>query len=611
MAEFPIPEIAAVPESQSSKKGQFGVALEPEVVKICVFAVLVGFVGGVVAQALLELIYLFTNIFYYGKFSFAITNPANHHLGIWAIFIPPIGGLLVGVMIYFWEPTLKGHGIPEAMESVLFGHSRMRIRVALLKPLATAFAIGTGGPFGAEGPIIQTGAAIGSLFGQAIGLTPYYRRVLLASGAAAGMAATFTAPLAGILVAVELLLFEWRARSFIPVALAASVATGVRIYFVGWKPLFPMPAYKLTGTNELWLFALLGVIAGVIGIAMIRVLSWLEDFFDELPIKRALIWSPVIGAFILGGIGYFYPQVLGTSYDTIRDMLNDRLTVGNLIGISVAKFGALVISLGSGTTGGVFAPSLVVGGGIGAAYAILFQHIFPSLVSNPAFYALAAMAAVFGGIARAPLTSIVFLFELSHNPNALLPLIVCVVISDGFVRLFSRDSIMTVKLVKRGLIVLQDYSVPVLMRARIDQVMHKQFTQLHADDELRAVLANFSHSEIGFIPVVEKDCSLVGIVEPHDLLRTEPPDHHFKMRELARRDFVIAYPGELIDQVHRDMMLKNTENVVVVDPANKLKPVGVARANDILQLRRWLMEEETREERSRDKKTPENSATRI
>ena len=595
MADFPVSELATVPEAQSSKKGQFGVALEPEVVKICVFAVLVGFVSGLVAQALLELIYLFTNIFYYRRFSFAITNPANHHLGAWAILIPPIGGLLVGVMIYFWEPTLKGHGIPEAMESVLFGHSRMRIRVAILKPLATAFAIGTGGPFGAEGPIIQTGAALGSLFGQAIGLTPYYRRVLLASGAAAGMAATFTAPFAGILVAIELLLFELRARSFIPVALAASVATGVRIYFAGWTPLFPAPAFKLTGMNELWLFALLGILMGMVGIAMIRTLSWLEDFFDELPIKHALIWSPAIGALILGVIGYFYPQVLGTSYDTIRDMLNDRLGAGKLIGISVAKFWALVISLGSGTTGGVFAPSLVVGGGLGSAFAMLCQHIFPRLVSDPAFYALAAMAAVFGGIARAPLTSIVFLFELSHNPNALLPLIVCVMISDGFVRLFSRESIMTIKLVKRGLIVLQDYSVPVLMRARIDQVMRKQFNQFKAEDELREVLKNFVPGDVSFVPVVENDGALAGIVEPHDLLRTEPPDHHFKMREIARRDFVLAFPGELIDQVHRDMMLKNTENVVVAEPGSRV-PIGIARANDILQLRRWLMEEETREE---------------
>ena len=227
-------------------------------------------------------------------------------------------------------------------------------------------------------------------------------------------------------MAVELLLFELRARSFIPVAFAAAVATGVRIHFAGWAPLFPTPAYRLTSMTELWLFAVLGILMGVVGVVMIRVLAWLEDFFDDLPIKHALIWSPVIGAFILGVIGYFYPQVLGTSYDTIRDMLNDRLTAGHLVGISVAKFSALTISLGSGTTGGVFAPSLVVGGGLGAAFAIGMHHLLPTVVGDPAFYALVAMAAVFGGIARAPFTSIVFLFELSHNPNALLPLIAAV-----------------------------------------------------------------------------------------------------------------------------------------------------------------------------------------
>src|SRR5579883_2159680 len=345
MMDSTLPDVETAPRTDLPKKGNFGVALEPEVVKISGYALLVGLIGGLVAEGLLELIYLFTNIFFYGKFSFAITSPAYNHLGLWVILIPTIGGFLVGLMVYFWEPTLKGHGIPEAMEAVLFSHSRMRLRVAFLKPLATALAIGTGGPFGAEGPIIQTGAAFGSLFGQAVGLTPYYRRVLLASGAAAGMAATFTAPLAGILVAVELLLFELRARSFIPVALAASVATGVRVHFAGWAPLFPMPEYKITGMRELWLFALMGILMGVVGIIMIRALSWLEDFFDHLPIRYAAIWSPVIGAVILGAIGYFYPRAFGTSYDTIRDMLNDRMTAGGLVGAAVAKFWALVISL--------------------------------------------------------------------------------------------------------------------------------------------------------------------------------------------------------------------------------------------------------------------------
>jgi chloride channel protein, CIC family len=607
MADLPVSELATSTEVFSHEKGQFGIALEPQVIKICGFAMIVGAIGGLVAQGLIELIYFFTNLFFYGRISFAQVYPTGNHLGLWVILIPAIGGLIVGLLIYFFEPTLKGHGIPEAMEAVLFGHSRMRLRVAILKPLATALAIGTGGPFGAEGPIIQTGGAIGSLLGQRLGLTPYNRRVLLASGAAAGMAATFTAPLAGILVAIELLLFELRARSFIPVALAASVATGVRVHFAGWAPLFPMPAYKITGMRELWLFALMGILMGVVGIIMIRVLSWLEDFFDHLPIKAAAIWCPVIGAIILGVIGYFCPRAFGTSYDTIRDMLNDHMTAGSLVGAAVAKFWALVISLGSGTTGGVFAPSLVVGGGLGAVFGMAAKHLLPTLVSDPGFYSLVAMAAVFGGIARAPFTSIVFLFELSHNPNSLLPLIICVMISDGFVRLFSRDSIMTVKLVKRGLIILQDYSVPVLMRARIDQVMRKQFAVVKADEELRAVIEKFVPGDIAFIPVVNASDILIGIVEAQDLLRIEPPDHHFTMRELARQDFVIAYPGESVDRVHRDMMLKNVENVVVVESSRSLKPVGIVRANDILELRRWLLEEETGELRRVTLDQPEES----
>jgi len=348
---------------------EFGKALDPNVLTTSAYALVVGFIGGLVAQGLLELIYLFTNIFFYGKWSFTMTFPVHHHLGAWVILIPPIGGLVVGVMIHFWEPTLKGHGIPEAMEAVLIGKSNVRMRVGILKPLATAFAIGTGGPFGAEGPIIQTGAAFGSIFAQLTHFTPYQRRVLLAAGAAAGMAATFVAPLAGILVAIELLLFEFRARSFIPVAISSAVATAVAVHFRGWAPLFPTPAFALASMQELWLFALMGIIMGLIALAMIRVLFFLEAAFDRFPLKPAAIWAPAAGALLLGLIGYFYPQVFGTGYDTIRDMLNDRLSTQSLLGISAAKFAALVLSLGSGTTGGVFAPSLIVGGGVGAVYA--------------------------------------------------------------------------------------------------------------------------------------------------------------------------------------------------------------------------------------------------
>lgn len=579
----------------AGRSREFGVAIEPSVAIVSCYSVLVGLMGGLVAQGLLELIYLFTNVFFYGKWSFTVTYPVYNRLGLWVILIPPIGGFLVGIMVHFWEPTLKGHGIPEAMEAVLIGKSRIRMRVGILKPLATAFAIGTGGPFGAEGPIIQTGAAFGSVFGQVLRLTPYQRRVLLAAGAAAGMSATFKAPLAGILVAIELLLFEFRARSFIPVALASCVATAVAVHFRGWTPLFPAPSFALRGMQELWLFAFLGLLMALVAIAMIRVLFWLESFFDRFPLKPAAIWAPTIGALVLGVIGYFYPQVFGTGYDTIRKMLNDGLTTTAVLGVSVAKFWALVISLGSGTTGGVFAPSLIVGGGLGAAYGTAMHHLLPGMVSDPALYSLVAMAAVFGGIARAPFTSIIFLFELSRNPNSVLPLIVGCMVCDGVVRLFSAESIMTGKLVKRGLIVLQDYSVPVLMRSRIEQVMRKGFAAVPADADVKSVVQQFSGSteSVGSLPVIEEDGSLVGVIEAHDLLKGV--EGQLKARDIARKDFVLAYAGQSVDQVLRAMFSRNADEVVVVDSDGRSRPVGVARAADILRLRRWVMEEESRE----------------
>jgi len=569
---------------------QRGRALDVRVLHTAILAGVVGLLGGLASQALLELIYLFTNVFFYGRMSFAITYPSHHHLGPWVVFIPPVGGLLVGLMIHFWEPTLKGHGIPEAMEAVLIGKSKVRVRVGVLKPLATAFAIGTGGPFGAEGPIIQTGAALGSVFAQVTKLTPYQRRVLLAAGAAAGMAATFVAPLAGILVAIELLLFEFRARSFLPVAISSTVATAVAVHFRGWAPLFPTPAFALRSMQELWLFALLGIVMGLLGLAMIRALFFLENTFDHFPLRPAAIWAPVAGALLLGVIGCFYPQVLGTGYDTIRDMLNNRLGTTTLLGISAAKFAALVLSLGSGTTGGVFAPSLIVGGGAGAVYAQVCHHFFPHTVSDPAFYALVAMAGMFGGIARAPFTSILFLFELSRNPNALLPLVVCVAVSDGFVRFFSAESIMTGKLAKRGLIVPQEYTAPVLMHSRIAQVMRTNFPLAQADEDVQTVTRRIAQEPAAVIPVVSADGKLVGALATQDLLRSFDENH--KVREVLSRAYVVANPGDTLDKVASSMAAHHVEHVVVVEDSERMKPVGTLAAADILCLRQAIMEEE-------------------
>ncbi|MGH9482365.1 MAG: chloride channel protein [Terriglobales bacterium] len=526
---------------------QFGEALGPHTITVCGYALAVGFVSGFVALGLLKLIYLLTGFFFHGRWSGAPWSPVGNHLGAWVILIPVVGGVLVGLMVHFWEPTLKGHGIPEAMQAVLIDKSIVRGRVAILKPLATALAIGTGGPFGAEGPIIQTGAALGSLFGQRLRLSAYDRRVLLAAGAGGGMAATFLAPLAGVMVAIELILFEFRARSFIPVTLGCAIADAVAVHYRGAGPMFPTPAYALRSLNELWLFALLGLIAGLIGLAMTKTLFWLDDWFDRLPLRPVAVWAPTLGALVLGVIGYFVPQVLGTSYDTIHVMLNGALPATALLRISFAKFWALVISLGSGTTGGVFAPSLVVGGGLGAAFAEACRALLPAAaLSPPAFYAQAAMAAVFGSIARAPFTAVIFLFELSHNPESVLPLLVCVMCADGLMRLFSADSMMTGKLARRGLIVSQDYIAPQM-----------QLWSTEVQEIMQPALATGGEPDIGAL--------------------TEPPH------------YIQVHLGDSVASVAHSLLEQHADYALIMDGSSPPQPAGVVRIADILALEEEML----------------------
>ncbi|MGH9377681.1 MAG: chloride channel protein [Terriglobia bacterium] len=563
-----------------------GKAIKPRTVIISLYAVLVGVVAGLVAQGLLELVYLFTNLFFSGRWSFKVVYPDQFHLGPWVILIPPIGGFIAGLMIHFWEPSLKGHGTPEAMEAVLIGHSMLRRRVGILKPLATALTIGTGGPFGAEGPIIQTGSVFGSILGQLMRLTPYERRVLLAGGAAAGLAATFIAPLSGILLAIELLLFEFSARSFIPVGLASAAGTAVAVILRGDTPLFGARHWALTHMGELWLFVLLGLLMGLLSVALIEIMFWIENLVDHFPLKPSSIWAPTTGGFIMGVIGYFFPHSLGTSYDTIGAILNDRFHVLKLLEISGAKFWALIFSLGSGTTGGVFAPSLVIGGGFGSAFGALCQHFVPSLSADPSAYALVAMGALFGGVARAPLTSIAFMIELSRNVHALLPLIVACLISDLLCRLLSEDSIMTGKLHKRGLLVFQDYSAPVLIGSHIGDILQPQ-EPVPASMGLGEAAEMASLADADALAVVNSGGDLTGIIEAHDLLH-EQANRNLTVGDVARYDYVLAEPGERVEDVAQKMLFGRVSNTVVVEDMNRLKPLGVVRATDLLRLQRGL-----------------------
>lgn len=569
------------------KQRQFGVALAPRTALICVYAIGIGALAGLISEGVFKLIYLFTNLFFSGRLSFREVYPNHFQLGWWVVLIPPIGGLVAGLLIHYVEPSLKGHGTPEAMEAVLIGHSVMRARVGILKPIASALAIGTGGPFGAEGPIIQTGGAFGAVFAKLLKVSPYERRVLLGAGAAAGLAATFLAPFSGVMMAIELLLFEFSARSFIPVALATTAGTVVAILFRGTKPLFLMPHFAMAHLAELLLFALLGLLVGLIGLAMIRVMFHLEDFFDRFPLKPAAVWAPVIGGFILGAIGYFFPRVFGTSYDTITAMLNNRLPLAKLLEISCAKFWALVIALASGTTGGVFAPTLVIGGGFGAAFGIFWRHFFPHMVGDPISYSLAGMGGLFSGTSRVPITSVLFMLELSRNAHAIMPLIVTCFIADLFVRIFNADSIMTGKLHKRGLLVFQDYSAPLLIGSQIGQVVRRQ-RPLSEDWDLAAAVRHFSLNDPEqVLPAVSADGRLAGIVEAHDLLHDEK-EKLLTVRDVMRTDYVVAHSGDLVDTVADEMLRRHVDHAAVLDEHEK--PIGVVRAEDLLRVRRTLRE---------------------
>jgi chloride channel protein, CIC family len=345
------------------------------IVLVSFVAAAIGLIAGCIAFLLYRLIGLFTNLAFYGHWSASFVSPRHNHLGLWVIPIPVLGGLIVGIMAKYGSPKIKGHGIPEAMEAVLVNRSRIQPRVAILKPISAAIAIGTGGPFGAEGPIIQTGGAVGSLIGQIMHTTAAERKVLLACGAAAGRSATFNTPIAGVILAIELLLFEFKSRSFIPLVIASTLATAVHMQLLGAGPMFSVAAMDFDVPRGLPFYLLLGVLCGLAAVGFTRLLYCTEDLFEKLPVDE--LWWPAIGALGLGIIGYFVPRVLGVGYDTIGDILNANLGLRLLLIVMLAKAIALVISLGSGTSGGLLAPMFMSSAALGGVFAMAFAKAYP------------------------------------------------------------------------------------------------------------------------------------------------------------------------------------------------------------------------------------------
>lgn len=392
-------------------------------------AVIIGLISGFIAYCLYMLIGILGNLIFLQEFSTGIPQMQFHTLGLLVILVPALGGLIIGIMAKYGSPKIKGHGIPEAIEAVLTRKSKIEPKVAILKPLSAALAIGTGGPYGAEGPIIQTGGAFGSIVGQFVRTSASERKVLLACGAAGGMAATFNTPIAAVILAIELLLFEFKARSFIPLVISSTLATTVHFFMMGRGPLFETAEINFGIPSGLPFYILLGILCGVVAAGFKKSFYWVEDQFEKLPVDE--VWVPVIGGFGLGIIGYFFPYVLGVGYDVISDILNNNFTLGMLIAIMVFKALALLISLGSGTSGGLLAPMFMSGAAMGGAFAIVINTIVPGIELSPGAYALVAMAAVFGAASRSTFAFIIFAFEITRDYDAILPLMLVCVIADA------------------------------------------------------------------------------------------------------------------------------------------------------------------------------------
>lgn len=570
---------------------------------VSLLAALLGVLAGLVAYALYDLIGLFTNLAFYHEFSFRFRSPSVeqvHALGLWVVLVPVIGGLIVGVMARYGSEKIRGHGIPEAMEAVLVGRSRIEPKVAILKPLSAAIAIGTGGPFGAEGPIIQTGGAFGSLLGQVISMTAAERRVLLACGAGAGMAATFNTPLAGVILAIELLLLEFRSRSFIPLVISTVMATSVHFVLLGRQPMFHLEPIDYNIPNGLPWYLVLGVVCGVAAVGFTRLLYWVEDHFARLPLDP--LWHPALGALGLGVIGYFVPQVFGVGYGTIDDILNNRFTLSMLLVLMVAKALALVISLGAGTSGGLLAPMFLSSAALGGAFALLLDRVLPAAHLHPAGFALCAMGAVFGAAARATFAFIVFAFEITRDYNAVLPLMLVAVIADAIAIRHLPHSIMTMKLARRGLEPELDYQVDVLRHVKVREIMTTDVPQVPAALPLRELADRLNSdpqlSEHRGLPVVDANGDLLGMLTRGDLLRglQSDPSGRMTVGEICSRPALVVHPDERVSDGLFRMLQNGIGQLVVVERAQPRRVVGLVRRTDILKAwSRQLEEEQLRE----------------
>ena len=546
--------------------------------RLSVAALGIGLIAGVAAWLLLHLIALITNVMLFGHVGFEASSFTELSPSPRIVVVAMFGALVISALA-MWAPIIRGHGIPEAMEAVLTKHSRIAPRTAVAKPLSAAIAIGTGAPFGAEGPIIVTGGAIGSLLGQVVRVSPSERKILLACGAAAGMAATFGAPLAAVVLAVELLLFEFSARALVPLVVATSVAGGVHAALYSSGPLFDVPSHSYSGLVALPAFVVLGLFSGLLAVVVTRGLFRVEGAYRRLPMSEA--WHPVIGAVAFASVGLLEPRSLGVGYEAIGDVLNSRLAIGTVAVLGLVKLIVWWLALGSGTSGGTLAPILLISASAGTIVGTGLNEVLPGADVSGGAFALVAMAATFGAATRATFTAIVFVFELTGDYDSILPLMLATVVADLVFSALSDDSIMTEKLTRRGLRVGRHYGVDPMEAARIDSIMSSPVDALSVADTVAQAMDRFVGGGHGAYPVVGSNGELVGIVSRRDVLGVDIAPDAPLVDIMSAEVVTVGAGAHAIDALHL-MVDERVEHIPVVD-GDRL--IGMCTRTDLLKVR--------------------------
>ncbi len=551
-----------------------------DTLKLVLLAALVGVVSAFIAIGFRYLLFFFQNLFFYQDVSAIEVSPVDHNLGLWVIVVPAIGGVLVGLITRYVAGEAKGHGVPEVMESIALHGGRMRPRIVLFKALASALSIGSGGSVGREGPIIQVGSGAGSTIGQLLKLDQDQVKILVGCGAAGGIAATFNTPIAGIIFALEIILLELKSRSFISLVISAFFATTVSRLFLGSHPAFEIPAYSFISLYEIIFYLVLGILAGLTAILLIRMVYDTEHFFEK-KINIPAHFKPALGGLMVGVIGYFLPQVFGYGYDTISNLLNQEVVLTTILLLFVFKIVAFVLTIGSGASGGIFSPSLFIGAALGAAFGWIINTPYPEITAPIGAYALVGMAALFAAVSRATFTAIIIIFELTLDYNIILPLMFSCVIADLIAWSFSPDTIYTKKLTMRGIKISQDMEASQLDILKVGEVMSITYGSKQSDS-IQDIHHRFVEGQFNMTCVVDENQTLKGMITLKDINKIPLQERRHPVRDYMRPPKEVAYPEENLSNCLYKMARHNLESLPVVDSTGGTKVIGQISRDDII-----------------------------